>query len=278
MGRRRSCWRGSRLSRVWRRGHDGLWSAAPDKSGAGVRFCARRSNLNALGALFCNSVTPMQGSRRTVGRRGEGQPRHREPAIGRRRTPVFRRAMGRRKTPVFGRAMAAWRSKDHGAPGVPLDRFAPLAMTAMLQPLLGGHTVWESRSGINPKASFERPGASKGVQSPSENFNRFPRFQNYQWLTGERRPKKLPTAPWGGHGRAPPSRTVLRARMRFALANPGSCASRLRGLSSSIQILVCRCLIHFEAGLRSRRDAHSLRAEQIVNDAYPSVKKNVDFF
>jgi hypothetical protein len=59
----------------------------------------------------------------------------------------------------------------------------------MLQPLLGGHTVWQARSEINPKASFERPGASKGVQSPSENFNRFPRIQNYQWLTGGRRPK-----------------------------------------------------------------------------------------
>jgi hypothetical protein len=66
--------------------------------------------------------------------------------------------------------------------------------------------------------------------------------------------------------------------MRFELANPVNCESRLRGLSSSIQILACRRLIDFEAGLRSRRDARSRRGEHIVNDAYPFVKKNVDFY
>jgi hypothetical protein len=79
---------------------------------------------------------------------------------------------GRRKTPVFRRAMAG-RSKEQGAPGVPLDGFAPLAMTAMLQPPLGGHTVWETRSEINPE-SFNR--ASRGFKRRSIAFRKFQPF------------------------------------------------------------------------------------------------------
>jgi len=97
---------------------------------------------------------------------------------------------------------------------------------------------------------------------------------------GQAAAKKLLTAPSGGHGRAPARRTVLRARMRFALADPVHCVSRLRGLSSSTLILAWRALISFEGGsevavsvVRSRRHAHSSRREHMMNDAYPIVKK-----
>ena len=62
----------------------------------------------------------------------------------------------------------------------------------------------------NDSESFHR--ASRGFQSPSkrlpsasENFIFFPGIEDYQWLTGEWRPKKSPRPPWG---RAPPRRTV----------------------------------------------------------------------
>jgi hypothetical protein len=141
----------------------------------------------------------------------------------------------------------AGRSKEQGAPGVPLDGFAPLAMTAMLQPPLGGHTVWETRSEINPKASIEPPGASKGVQSPSENFNRFPRIENYQWLTGDRRRKNSDRAVGRTGSRAAEANGPTRA-----LAHAVNCVSCLRGLSSFIQILAFRRLIYLEGDPQSR--------------------------
>jgi hypothetical protein len=96
--------------------------------------------------------------------------------------------------------------------------------------------------------------------------------------------KKLPTAPVGRTGsRAAEANGPIRA-----LAHRVNCVSRLRGLSSSIQILAFRRLIHFEAGLRAdpqlpcERPAPPTRrpltvGERIVNNAYPFVKKDVDF-
>jgi hypothetical protein len=87
-------------------------------------------------------------------------------------------------------------------------------------------------------ASIEPPGASKGRQSPSENFNRFPRIENYQWLTGERGKKIADRAV----GRTWPRAAEANGPTR-ALAHPVNCLSRLRGLSSSTQILAFRRLI-----------------------------------
>ena len=54
----------------------------------------------------------------------------------------------------------------------------------------------------------------------------------------------MPTALWGGHG----SRAAEANGPTRALAHPVNCVSRLRGLSSSIQILAFRHLIDFEGG------------------------------
>ena len=73
-------------------------------------------------------------------------------------------------------------------------------------------------------------------------------------------------------GRAPPRPTVLTRESTFGARRPG----QLHVPPSSIQILACRRVIDFEAGLRSRADA-SLRGERIVNVADPFVKKKVFF-
>jgi hypothetical protein len=56
--------------------------------------------------------------------------------------------------------------------------------------------------------------------------------------------KKSPTAPWGGHG----SRAAKASGPTRALAHPVHCVFRLRGLSSSIQVLAFRRLICFAEG------------------------------
>jgi hypothetical protein len=133
------------------------------------------------------------------------------------------------------------------------DAVFPRAPAAILQPLLGGHAdLGSGPSEIIPKASIERPGASKGLQSPSENFSPFPGIEDYQWLTGELRQKKLPTAPVGRTG-------VARRRGERSLTCEKAFGARQAGRlpipPSSIPILLCRRLIDIEAGLRRRRDA-----------------------
>jgi hypothetical protein len=95
-------------------------------------------------------------------------------------------------------------------------------------------------SEISPKASIEPPGASKGLQSPSENFSPFLSIENYQWLTGERRPKNRRPRRAADMGRVaeangPYARESVSHSPTQATAYP-----RFRGLSSSIPILACR--------------------------------------
>jgi hypothetical protein len=129
-------------------------------------------------------------------------------------------------------------------------------------------------SEIIPKASIERPGASKAF-NPLHKISFL--FSESRIINGLRATggKKMPTAPWGRTwvARRRGERSSC-ARMRFALANAGDCVSRSRGLSSSILILACRRRIDVEAGVRAHpqlpvnvRDARSLREEHIVNDA-----------
>jgi hypothetical protein len=129
---------------------------------------------------------------------------------------------------------------------------------------LGGHTGLGG-SFRNHSESFGR--ASRGFKGRSIAFRKFQSFSPNRELSmayGRTAAKKSPTAPWGGRGRALPRRTVL-----GALAHPANRISRLRGLSSSIQILASRRLIYFRGDRsclvsvpHSRRDACS-RVENV---------------
>jgi hypothetical protein len=66
-------------------------------------------------------------------------------------------------------------------------------------------------------------GLQKAVQSPSENFNRFLRIDDYQWLTGDRRPKNSNRALERTWSRATEENGPTRA-----LTNPVNCVSRPR--------------------------------------------------
>ena len=134
------------------------------------------------------------------------------------------------------------------------------------------------------KLRSSAPGVSKGLQLPSENFSPFLEIEDYQWLTGKRRAKKSPTAPWSGHGsraaeangRSYPARSPTRS-----IAYP-ACAACPR---PSPEILAWSRLIDFEGGPQSSPKCPAQPArrqlatrEHIMNYAHPVVKKNVDAY
>jgi hypothetical protein len=126
--------------------------------------------------------------------------------------------------------MAAWRSREHGAPGVPLDRFRLAVMPA-----------WEAPSEIIRKASIEPPGASKGRSIAFRKFQPFSQNLELSMAYGRTAAKRIADRAVGRTW----SRAAEANGPARALAHPIS-VSRLHGLSSSIQILAFRRPICFE--------------------------------
>jgi hypothetical protein len=139
----------------------------------------------------------------------------------------------------------------------------------------------DARSEINPKASIEPPGASKDRSIAFRKFQPLSQNPELSMAYARTAAKKFRPRPWGGHG----SLAAEANGPTRALAHPVNCVSRLRGLSSSIQILAFPRLIYLEGApqLPCERPAQPTQRpltarEHIMNDAYSAVKKNVEFF
>ena len=117
-------------------------------------------------------------------------------------------------------------------------------------------------SEIIPKASIERPGASKGLQFCLQKISfSFSELRIINGLRANGGQKIAERAVGRTLGSRLARRTVLTRESAFGARRPGHLD--IPPLLS-IQILACRRLIDFEAALRSPRDA-SLRRERIVN-------------
>jgi hypothetical protein len=146
-----------------------------------------------------------------------------------------------------------------GTRDVPLDRFAredgdPSA------PAWESCRLGSAPSESSPKASIEPPGASKGPQSPSENFQCFPGIHNYQWLTGERRPKNCWPRGGADNGSRAAEATVLMRANAFSRSPNRFFASRVLVNPDSRLPPPDRLW----GGLCDRRDARSRGLEHIM--------------